>query len=79
MEEDESDDEEVVVVSKLSVDTVQARMLARAKAIAERLSDRQGTTHTRGARTTSHFLDPLSAMQVEETGDEERVCESIYL
>ena len=73
-EEEESDDVEVVVMSKSSVDTVQARMLARAKAIAGRLSDRQDTTHTRGARTTSHFLDPLSAMQVEEAGDEESVC-----
>jgi hypothetical protein len=68
------DIKEQVEVHVVSINTRQNKMLARAAVLAERMKARTLTTERRGAQHTVFYLDPLTALELDDEEDRDVVC-----
>jgi hypothetical protein len=71
---DTSDTKEEVEVIEVSRASRESKMLARAAIIAARMHTQALTTERRGAQHTVFFLDPLTALDLDDDEDKEMVC-----
>jgi hypothetical protein len=71
---DETKEKVEVEVNDASITTRESKMRARVKLMAERMNEQSLMTERRGAQHTVFFLDPITALALDDEEDKETVC-----